>query len=160
MRKRLTLIRHASTFENEGQCPTPESALNCGLSETGRRQAAKLKGSFDLVVISPLRRALETYAVSKIRCRRVLICDLVREQRDDLKDFYCFLENEEPMAETDAMLRDRAQAAKKYLLSLNSSDIGIVSHGGFIRYLLEAFDQPPGALLKNTEQVTFDVTQA
>jgi len=44
-------------------------------------QAKKLNHSFDVLVLSSLKRSLETYINSNIKTRQLLMSDLVREQK-------------------------------------------------------------------------------
>ena len=64
---RITFIRHAQSLHNA----TGDIIVNCGLSNAGVEQAKKIDISFDCVVLSPLRRTLQTYALSQIKTKVV-----------------------------------------------------------------------------------------
>lgn len=72
----LYFTRHAESLENIGI-----ETVDSPLSIEGRRQAARLTGWYDLVIVSPLRRALETLHYSKITYTRLQICETFRERR-------------------------------------------------------------------------------
>lgn len=153
MVKRITLIRHANSLHNQGiYAETDPRLLNSRLSDHGIDQAKNFSASFDVLVLSPLRRAIETYADSSIATREVIICPLFREQQDG--KIINRLENEAPSVESTMDVRLRAIQARKYLESLNSDNIGIISHGVFIWYLLEACGQIP-LPTHNLQTITF-----
>jgi hypothetical protein len=79
----LTFIRHAQSQNNA----TNISEVDTPLSQLGISQASKLHGNYDLVVISPLTRTLQTFRHSHIFAPRIIISDLVREWKLDLCDF-------------------------------------------------------------------------
>ena len=56
--QKVTIIRHTQPNKDEPSDPP--------LSTVGRTQADKLTGHYELVVVSPLRRTLETYTQSNI----------------------------------------------------------------------------------------------
>ncbi len=143
MVKRITVIRHSQSLHNQNIYPEGDPRLlNSRLSEYGRDQAKNFSASFDVLILSPLRRAVETYACSSIATRDLQICPLFREQRDGKNINQ--LENEAPgVVESTMDIRMRAIQARKFLESLHSDNIGIISHGVFIWYLLEACGQIP-----------------
>lgn len=73
----VVLLRHAESIYNATGDIT---IMNCGLTENGRKQASQLSGNFDLVLISPLRRTLETLDYSNIIYKHIRHCDLLRER--------------------------------------------------------------------------------
>jgi broad specificity phosphatase PhoE len=154
MVKRITIIRHAQSIHNSGEFKTQEDARNAKLSEEGKRQASTVKGDFDTVVISPLRRAVETYARSSIKTRRLLMSELFREEADGCAANH--FENEPIFLETKEQMRARAQKAKQYIQALDSNNIGIVAHGIFIWYFLEACGQTPIPTY-NVQAITFEL---
>ena len=55
--------------------------VNTRLSDKGREQAALVRGPVDLLIVSPLRRTLETYVHSKLQVKRLFTTiDLLRAQ--------------------------------------------------------------------------------
>lgn len=153
-KKKITIIRHAQSMHNAGQFSAQEEVRNARLSSEGKKQADGLKGSFDLVVLSPLRRAVETYARSGIACRQLKMCDLFREEADGLPANH--LELEVTRVETKEEIRQRAKEARKYIEACDSYDIGILSHGIFIWYFLEACGQK-GVPTYNVQSITFEL---
>lgn len=70
--KKVTLMRHAQSKFNAGHYKTDNELRNCGLTEFGLNQAKSLNQTFDVVVISTLRRAIQTYDNSNIKTPNVL----------------------------------------------------------------------------------------
>lgn len=153
MVKRITIIRHSQSLHNQGiYAETDPRLLNSRLSEEGKRQASNFSASFDVLILSPLRRAIETYAQSSILTREILICPLFREHQDG--KIINRLENESPTNESTMDVRLRAIQARKFLEETKSDNIGIISHGVFIWYLLEACGQIP-LPTHNLQTITF-----
>ena len=67
--KTVTLIRHAESHFNAGNYKTDEEIRNCRITNLGIQQAKQLNQSFDIVVLSPLKRAMETYLNSNIKTK-------------------------------------------------------------------------------------------
>ena len=152
--KTITIIRHAQSKFNAGEYKTEEEIRNCWLTNYGVEQAKQLNHSFDLLVLSPLKRAFETYVNSNIKCKQLTISELVREQLDGRP--LNFLDLEEVKSESSDEVRKRAREAVEYIKQLESNNIGIISHGCFIWYLLEQFGQPPIGT-SNCQSITFNL---
>jgi broad specificity phosphatase PhoE len=137
VRKNLWLIRHAESMSNvAANYPAMKEAdfVNTRLSENGRTQQAPLvKGSIDLLIVSPLRRTMETYAHSNLRVKRLFTSELVREWRayGCAGDF----ELEAPRAESADELRARVERTLELLRAQPETNIGILSHGVFLAEL-------------------------
>ena len=67
--KRITIIRHAQSKFNAGEFRTAEEIRNCKLTDHGKMQAKNLDQSFDIIVLSPLKRAIETYVNSNLKIK-------------------------------------------------------------------------------------------
>jgi len=72
-------LRHGESRFNAGIAP---DEFDCGLTDFGKQQASALVGAPDLVIVSPLRRAQETLACSKIQAKQVWVSALCRERRN------------------------------------------------------------------------------
>ena len=70
----VDILRHGESEGNVG-INKPDPAL----TERGRSQAGQVTGEWDLVVLSPLRRAQETLTYSGIKYRWMVTCELCRE---------------------------------------------------------------------------------
>ena len=66
---RLTLIRHAQSLANAGL----STYRNPGLSDLGIIQSKQLLGTYDLIILSPLRRVLQTFSTSHLGSSSILI---------------------------------------------------------------------------------------
>ena len=152
--KTITIIRHGQSHFNAGNFNTDEEVRNCRLTEVGIQQAKQLNHSFDVVIVSTLKRALETYLNSNIKCRQLITSDLIREQKEDKPLNY--LDLEEIVPENAEDVRKRAREAIELIKSLEYNNIGIVSHGYFIWYFLEQCGQPPQPTY-NCQSITFSL---
>ncbi len=111
--KKVTIIRHAQSHFNAGSYKTDEEARNCRLTDDGIQQAKKLELSFDILIVSPLKRALETYLNSGIKCRQLIVSDLFREIREDKPLNYLDFEPINPESINSA--RQRAKDAVEFV---------------------------------------------
>jgi broad specificity phosphatase PhoE len=138
----ITLIRHAQSKFNAGHYNqnNPEEVRNCRLTEYGVSQAYHLDLSFDILIISPLKRALETYINSNIKCKELITTDLVREQRENHPLNHLELEKIKPESADD--IRIRARETIKLIRNLPFENIGIITHAFFISYFLEVCGLP------------------
>jgi broad specificity phosphatase PhoE len=152
--KRITLIRHAQSKFNAGQFQTNDELRNCRLTNHGINQCSTLNQSFDLLIISPLKRVMETYVNSNIKTKKIMISDLFRERKEN----HClnFLENEEIVPESDEEVRERARKAIAYLKTFNVNNIGIISHACFIWYFLEQYQNRPENMA-NAQSITIEM---
>jgi len=130
--KRFVFIRHAQSKANANQIHTPDEIINCKITELGKKQAAQLNFSFDLLIISPLKRAIETYAHSNIKVKKVIISDLFQE----LKVHQCnMLDNDDHNGfESMEEIEIRSKNAYDFLMSIPDEykHIGIISHHDFL----------------------------
>lgn len=125
----LTLIRHGECYiDNQWN-----TEFNPGLIPKGRRTASEITGHYDHVIISPMKRTLETFDFSRISGNHVQVNSLFREVRLNKVDF---MEQETLDFEHPKDFLQRIQKAKDYLVSLNVSNVAVVTHAGFIRQFL------------------------
>ena len=135
----VEFLRHCESFYNvicrdDIICQDSVDFLDCGLSPDGIKQAGNLKGVYDLVIVSPLRRCINTLEYSQIRYNKLVIEPLVREYRTN----YCdFLENEDIILETEDEIFNRLTEFKTKLKKLITKykKILVVTHADFIWYL-------------------------
>lgn len=96
-----------------------------------------LTGEYDLIILSPLRRAIETYTRSNISGKRVIICDEAREQRDN--KMYNQLRSETATTETIPEMFARCTKLADFILSQPEENICIFSSAFAICYLQQVF---------------------
>jgi broad specificity phosphatase PhoE len=127
-------MRHAQSQSNANSKLTPEQRINSRLTVKGITQSKSLEFEFDLIILTPLKRSLETYINSGIKARTVVIMDIFREFKNDPVNF---MESEEMKYETKEMLKIRVDKSIAILKELASSheSIGVISHYGFLKYL-------------------------
>jgi broad specificity phosphatase PhoE len=133
---KITLIRHGQSDGNVETKLEPERLINPHLTELGIKQASSLDFKFDLLILSPLKRALETYTFSKIKTGEVVINPLFREQTDFTSSR---LELEQLFPETKEGLIKRVIQAIEFLKTIKDDyeHIGIVSHYLFLEIFTE-----------------------
>lgn len=127
---KVTFIRHAQSLFNCGQA----NSKNVGLSEVGKMQAIQITGKFDCIVISPLRRAIQTYALSDLECSNLCVNNLFREVLNNNPVNY--FEHEIITKETETALEERQKSCIAYLVNLSETNgyasIGVITHHDFI----------------------------
>lgn len=127
----LSICRHAESLANIGH----SAELNTDLSIQGKKQAKQLQGQYDLVIISPMKRALKTFALSNIIANQVYIEPLFRERIYNQTDM---LEPREKI-ETEEDFQQRILNIRKYLVQIRTqyplASILIISHGITLAYL-------------------------
>lgn len=150
MIKTITLIRHAESQFNQS---STNDISDCDLTFQGTQQAKKLTLKFDLLIISPLKRALDTLQHSNIKYNHIIINHLFREFKINICDF---LQTEEIIYETETELLDRIIQSKKYLQSVEYTNIGIITHADFIWYFTSYIinNERYGKWLDNVEHIT------
>jgi uncharacterized phosphatase len=144
--KKLYFIRHGLSEMNKsghfaGTIDTPLAAEGRAQAKAAGEKAKNL--SIDLIISSPLGRALETakiiaeeigYPISKIIASDLIIerhwGDLEGTPHIQVGDL-----DEIPNAETSTQLLNRAEKALRYLEGLEAENILVVSHGTFGRAL-------------------------
>ena len=114
---RITFIRNAEAlplYKNAG-------FEDCGLSVIGRKQSSKLNYNFDTILVSPCRRALETYTCSNIKVDDARICELFRDYSD---------------VKTPNEIPVRVEKAIRYLKTIHSPTVCVISHKCMILNIL------------------------
>jgi broad specificity phosphatase PhoE len=151
-RCQIYFTRHA---ESKVKSDFVHHSADSPLSELGYRQAAKLTGHFDLVLCSPLHRALETLRCSKITYNRLQIVPRLREFKLSRSDCFTSEADEDFEPETVPELEERCSKFHEKLQFLcdmandinteNEYKILIVGHSGFFNcwYYGEKDDWPP-----------------
>nr|QBK90481.1 MAG: histidine phosphatase superfamily branch 1 [Pithovirus LCPAC103] len=135
--KKLTLIRHAQP--KSGSEPDPQ------LSEPGCKQAAELSGHYQLVVLGPLRRHLDTYVNSDISGDRMAMSELLREQKMGDKA-YNYYRNEDQNLETRADVMVRVKELKAWLRLQPETEICLITSAFFMCYFIDSCGVPRGLI--------------
>lgn len=82
----ITLIRHGESGFGENYTSI-EHLTNCRLTSVGINQSKQLNFHFDILILSPVKRTMETYINSKIKANKIIINELFREKDDVCPDF-------------------------------------------------------------------------
>lgn len=127
----ITLIRHAQSRTNAN---TKLEEVDTRLTSKGMKQASKLNFTFDLLLLSPLKRTMETYINSNIVTRDVMVIREFRESKDNISSF---LQGEEIIYEDKEEFLKRVRNINKTIkkLSKEYNSIGIISHYNVLREL-------------------------
>ena len=127
----IILIRHAQSTHNA----FGDQTRDCPLSGQGKKDAKAIKGHYDLVICSTLKRACETLEYSSLKYNNIIYTDLCREIRDG-NPINLLLKEEESM-ESYEDIKKRIQTFKDFLKEqhLKYSKIAVISHGVFLGYL-------------------------
>ena len=136
---KIYILRHCESVHNANN----RSGTNCPLTEKGILQAKNISGHFDVVICSPLLRAIQTLKNSKITYDKLHTSHLCREICKDTGDF---LEHEDiTYREPESKLKHRANKFKNELNKYNENKkILVVTHYHFIYHMT-------GLHLKNGE---------
>jgi len=150
---RVTFIRHAESTHNA----TGDEGPNSPLSERGMQQARELKGSYDLVIVSPLRRTMQTYANSKIEAGYVLVTPSVRETTP-LGIVCNHLENETPQKESAESITQRVAGVFRFLQSRSEKTICVITHHDFAAEFSKLINKGKPISLPNAGNFSFTLT--
>jgi broad specificity phosphatase PhoE len=137
--KTLVLIRHAESMANaRDRMPkeTPDEIFhNTPLTDEGKAQAAKIRGSVQLLIVSPLKRTLQTYAHSGLRVGRLITTELAREwcHYGNAGEF----EMEPSRKESWGELCNRVERLITFIRDQPERDIGILAHGVLFGQLID-----------------------
>lgn len=125
---KVSFLRHAESIFNAEKT----SEKDCDLSEKGKMQAAALKGTFDVVICSIMKRTQQTFSLGSFEYGKLIYTDLCREKKSDICDFLPF--EDESQKESSEELAQRITRFTYFLKSQVSSyqSVLVVSHGDFI----------------------------
>jgi broad specificity phosphatase PhoE len=129
MSRQITFIRHAESDWNANQCSSI-CPVDTDITEKGIQQASSLDFTFDVLIISPLKRTLKTFEFSKIKYNTIIKSELFTEK---IKNILC--------KEDEESYQIRVNEAIKLINETNSLNIGILSHGQIIHDILEKYGQ-------------------
>jgi broad specificity phosphatase PhoE len=130
----LFLIRHGESTANSGE----DDCVDAGLSARGIEQARELAGQFGLAVLSPLRRARQTWELSSMQADYVVIEPACRERVVHPRDA---LPGELFRAETDDEFWQRVASFKAQLEAWSATygSIVIIGHSYFFAAAFNAW---------------------
>ncbi len=164
----IDLLRHCESIFNA----FGHDLKDCSLSQLGKEQAGHIKGKYDLVILSPLKRTRQTLELSNITYNKLQINELAREHKIDMCDF---LEEENFIIETEEELYIRIEKLKKYLNLVQKNNpkdkILLISHYDIIWHMTSTrsaaifdcskieFGEKFGIGLKNGEISTYTFSQ-
>ena len=147
--KHLWFVRHAEGTHNVPQ-PAVDSAVvgaaktgdaaNPGLTARGREQAGHLKGPVELLVVSPMRRTIETYAHSNLRVGRLVTSEHFREFLGYPPSSNYDLER--LRTENVQQFQRRVELAIDFLREQPEERITVLSHGVFLGELCKRLGLP------------------
>jgi broad specificity phosphatase PhoE len=132
---KVHMLRHAQSEANIGI-----EKLDPHITDEGKRQASKMYGEYDLVIISPLIRTLQTLLHSNIKYEHIFVTELCREVRDGAPSNHILDEDYRP--ESYETFRDRVNDFRKLIRKKAEKHqrILVITHGVFMCH----FAQLPG----------------
>ena len=145
--KIIYFIRHG---QSTGNVDTNTFTLDAPLTELGKLQASVLELDVDLIICSPMRRALETLHYSKIQGKDFLINDDCREKICSPSD-RMILESE--YVETNENFSLRMSHFANFLLNLQSNKIAVVCHGCVIASLTGSYLKNGDIIMANLDTI-------
>jgi len=125
------------------------------LTDLGRNQASQIGGEYDLVIVSPLRRTLDTYIHSGIKTRELIMVPIIREQRRGTPTACLALEDVN-FKEDSKMVMGRVIEFTKFLKTLPHTNIMIVSHAFFMCHFLD-YNKQDRNLIAECQQFKFSI---
>lgn len=127
----ITLIRHEESTYNRYRMIDFDSSL----TKDGMKRCEKLKGNYDMVVCSKMKRARQTLYYSCISFEYLYITKLCREIRKG--NIVDMITEDEAFIETDMELKQRILTFKMLIrnMSILYNNICVVTHGGFVEKL-------------------------
>ncbi len=137
---RVSFIRHQRCYNLREDGSPNFNIINPALTERGIKGAQTLIGRYDLIIISPMARCIETYTYSKLEGTRE-VNHLFREWRQGPADFHhhdltC------TMCETKQQLGERIKRGFEYLRSLKCDNICVITHSEWMKEALN-LEHPP-----------------
>lgn len=126
-------LRHGESRFNAGM----GDERNSDLSPVGKIQAGNVRANVDLVITSPLKRAIETFHHSKIVTKELYVSSLCREHKNVSNCDY--FEGEPKIEETIEQVMARIEEFRSllFLLGKTYKNILVVTHSGFIQKFLK-----------------------
>jgi broad specificity phosphatase PhoE len=138
--KKLYLIRHAESTANAKAANSPDTDhWNAALTPKGIAQAAELIGKIPLLLVSPMRRTLQTSA--NIVCKRKQLVEELREWKGWGPS--CLYETE-PITTKETWQEFEGRVRKAILVIADQPEerIAIVSHGGTLGEICKQLNLP------------------
>lgn len=130
---KIHFLRHGESTSNSGE----NDCVDAGLTALGRQQVQHHQGNYELIVVSPLRRATETLEATRVKSLYRITEPRCRERISAPRD--CLV-GEKFVAETDAVFDARLRDFKIRLgawtdVFTSSFGILIVGHSHFFSFL-------------------------
>lgn len=151
---RVTFLRDAQSMFNAGL----SKERNPGLSEVGKQQAIQIHGEFDCIIVTNLRRSMQTYAQSFLKCRKLLVEDVFRESMNGVESNY--LELEQNIVESAPEFETRARAGfyrlKELFREYKFQTILVITHHNFIQKISDISGRN-NVQLGNCQHIYFDI---
>jgi broad specificity phosphatase PhoE len=144
----VTFLRHAQSIFNRDLT----SKKDCELTDYGIEQAKQIKGNYDVILCSILKRAKQTLQYSELNSKQLHFTDLCREVRRDICDF--LEEEDETKLETDQEVQKRIKLFKQFLKSKTKpgEKVLVICHRDFIHEIGDKkYPEPKNAELQTIQ---------
>lgn len=116
-------------------CDKSNEPIDPPLSEQGKEQASKLSFNVDIVMVSPLKRALQTYTESNIRTKHLIVDSNLIEKNQMMYNEYKELDEDlKGLGEMEESFKERVRSVLNNIKRLSSCDksIMVISHEDFL----------------------------
>lgn len=139
---RISFIRHQRCYNHREDGTYNYNTINPPLTKSGIEGAALLKGEYDLIIISPMARCIETYAYSHLSGPREINA-LFREWRQGPGDFHNH-DHPSVFCESPQELELRIAEAFTYLESLKGTyeNVCVITHSEWMKKALKLDNVP------------------
>lgn len=147
--KRIWLIRHGQSRSQSGE---DDDVVDPELSKLGEHQVRRLKAAlqndfFEIVLISPLRRAWQTFSMAQVHYGQAFFDSRIIESDWRIPDFYAGILPVITPAfgfpdQQDAWLIEVEERSKSLLADLSKrpeQSIALFGHWGIFNHLLQIF---------------------
>jgi len=154
---KVHFLRHAESTHNASKGEVEQ--VDADLSPLGEEQAREVKGEYDLVLCSPLRRTKRTVELSQLKYNEIKYLTDLREVRFTSAEL---MEGENyALPETTENASERVRRLKEQLKKELSSgrNILVATHSAIVRFITSANldGGDDGIRVKNAEIIEFDI---
>ena len=129
----ITLLRHCQSLYNEDHIKN-KHLKNVSLSSKGKSMAKTLNGHYDIVLLSPMYRTVQTLKLSNITFDKLIIRTDIREYKQTTGSF--FESEDSTIKEEHLVFKDRVFNFKLFLDDFKDLNILVIGHGLFFKELM------------------------
>ena len=157
---KIHFLRHAQSTFNVSWCRGKVDEFDASITEFGKRQARGVRGDYDIVVISPMRRCWQTLENSQITYKEIITLEEGREMKSHHRSDY--KQGEEVVPETDDEMFARMEILWKKLREVAAEDKRTLFLGHrktvlYLTSLIQGRDNNKGLHIKNAQVIEYEI---